>query len=539
MTTPDVLVVGSGPSAVCAARVCVDRGLDVHMLDVGHDDTTYRPIVPDQPFSVIRRTDPAQHRYFLGDRLEGLPEGSVRVGAQLTPPRQFIVEKSDEQLPYESRDFFPMQSLALGGLGAGWGAQTLTYSDEELRRAGLPPDDLRRHYPRVVEVVGVSAATDDDIAPDTLEGIGSPQPPLDLDSGATRLLEAYRRIAPRLHASGFRMGRTPLAVLSRDLADRRANPYHDMDFWSESRRSIFRPRYLVESLRSEPGFRYTPDRLVTRFESAEGGAVRVTAWNVRTGSWERFEAHRLFLGAGAINSARIVLRSAKSPRAVPILCNRYAYVPTVQWRMLGRAADDRRHSLSQLCAVWDPQRCCDSAITCHFYGYRSLLLFKLVKEMPLPPWAGLRVARLLVNSLMIVGIHHPDAAEGEKSLRLVSDAPPTGKLAITYEDTPERRSAQDRMERRLLKILRRLGCLPTCRIDPGKASSIHYAGTLPVVPPEGGDGWTRIDGRLVDFPNVFVGDSSAWRFLPSKGPTLTIMANAMRVAHALADDLAR
>ncbi len=40
------------------------------------------------------------------------------------------------------------------------------------------------------------------------------------------------------------------------------------------------------------------------------------------------------------------------------------------------------------------------------------------------------------------------------------------------------------------------------------------------------------DGRLHGTANVWVADGSGFRFLPAKGVTLTLMANAHRVAEA-------
>ena len=77
--TFDVAVVGSGPSGALAAAKLVDGGVRVLMLDVGHDDPDTRSLVPDRPFPEIRRSDPDQRRYFLGDGLEGVPSGDVRV----------------------------------------------------------------------------------------------------------------------------------------------------------------------------------------------------------------------------------------------------------------------------------------------------------------------------------------------------------------------------------------------------------------------------------------------------------------------------
>ena len=90
----DVIVVGSGPGGLHAASRLVEAGLRVLLLDFGNRDERYAPLIPRRPFSDIRRSDPAQHRYLLGDRFEGIPFGPVRVGAQLTPPRMHILAGS-------------------------------------------------------------------------------------------------------------------------------------------------------------------------------------------------------------------------------------------------------------------------------------------------------------------------------------------------------------------------------------------------------------------------------------------------------------
>ena len=62
---------------------------------------------------------------------------------------------------------------------------------------------------------------------------------------------------------------------------------------------------------------------------------------------------------------------------------------------------------------------------------------------------------------------------------------------------------------------------------------MHYAGTLPFSddpqPFTLGTG-----GRLAGTRRVFVADGSGFRYLPANGLTLTLMANAHRIAQLLA-----
>lgn len=537
----DLVIVGSGPSSAQAAKAAVERGLSVAMVDVGHDDTAFGLSVPDRPFDELRRTDPDQRRYFLGDSDPPDQHGRKRVGSQLTPPRQFIKRGVDRHLPFESSTFFPLQTLALGGLGAGWGAGTHTFEDFELKEAGLSWAELEPYYREVAEDVGISGARDEDTAPMVLN-IPTVQKPLERDSNARSIFETYQRRRSRFHRHGFYLGQSPAAILSERLVHgtsvRLPNTYRDMDFYSDHERSVYRPRFTVEELAGHPAFVYRRGLLAGKFEETPAG-VRLLCDDVATGGRVTVEGRALALGAGAINSARIVLSSfAAIGTKIPLLCNPYNYIACVNLRMLGRPAADRRHSLSQLTGVLTaPGSAAADRMVLSFFSYRSLLLFRLVREMPLPPFLGLQLARLLETSFTILGVHHVDRHGPGKWLELRKG--PDGREVLTgnYELSPAESTAYRRNLERVLANLWALRCLPLSVLSPAPGSSIHYAGTLPV------DDDPRLplrcgrSGKLNGTRRVYLADSSPWTFLPAKGPTFTQMANARRVVAGIARDL--
>src|SRR5207249_5204821 len=67
-------------------------------------------------------------------RFEGISWGGVKVGAQLTPPRKFMMHGIDRWIPLESSTFSPMESLAYGGwaMDGDWGV--LYFPDLSWRR---------------------------------------------------------------------------------------------------------------------------------------------------------------------------------------------------------------------------------------------------------------------------------------------------------------------------------------------------------------------------------------------------------------------
>ncbi len=530
----DVLIVGSGPAGAMAAAALVARGLSVHLIHMGYDDATFRDRIPDQPFEQIRASDPQQAYYFLGPQGEGVPTGQVRIGSQLTPPRQFVTRNAETYLPTSGASFEPMQSLASGGLGAAWGAAAYTYSDDELQRMGVEAPEFARYYQEVADQIGVSGSLDDATGRDCAGQLQRIQPALPLDSNAQALLAAHDRRGSR----PLRLGRIPLAILSQDLGERRANPQFDMDFWSDSRKSIYRPRYTLDDLAKQPNFQCTAGVLATGFdETADGVVLRAIRPDAGAAPVE-FAARKLVLCAGALNSARLVLAArGQAGVRVPLLCNPYTYMPCLQVRRLGQPAREARHSMAQLAGMYAPEDAPNELVSLQLYSYRSLLNFKLVKELPLHPWAGLQVVRLLMNSLMIVGVHHADAPSADNWLTVRPGAA-AWPLELNYQPTAELLAQRSRREIAVLRELLVLGCVGGARLRPGHASSIHYAGTVPHLPAGPADRHGLDDtGRLLGSRSVYVADSAGWRYLPAKGLTLTIMANARRIADHVARDL--
>ena len=512
----DVLIVGSGPSGVQAAAAAVDRGARVALADIGETDPSTP--VPEQPYAQLRSGDPDQHRYLLGDPDTALADLG-RAGAHLTPPRRYMVRGADHLLGLASDTFRPLQSTSAGGLGVSWGANVYTLTDAELRRVGFDPAAVRPFYEQVAADIGVSGA--DDAFGRSIADLPNLQPPLAIDGNAQRLLQRYQTAAAGYERVGFRMGQAALAVLSRDRGDRRANPLHDMDFYADSGRSVYRPQFTLEALQRRPNFTYLPGRLATTFSESDGTVT------LRCLGGETITSRRLILAAGAINTGRLVLQSLPQHGGrLPILCNPNHWVAAINLAQLGRPAGDARYSLAQLAAL---QRVGGEDVLAQFYSYRSLLTFRVLRGIPLPPRLGVKFMRLIATAFTCVNLHFADEPADTKYVELDGDT-----FRAHYAMPAEQARAVRRGERAMLRRLVGLRCLPIGVARPSPGASIHYAGTLPH-----GDGPlnTAVDGRLNATRHVYVGDGSSWRWLPAKGLTFTLMANARRVAEAVVTGL--
>lgn len=526
----DYLVVGSGCSGAMAAQTLVDAGASVAMVDVGFDHPELRERVPARDFLDLRRTDAEQHRYLIGDAGEGIAWGKVARGEHITPARRHILRDVDRLLPLAAGSFMPFESLGYGGLGIGWGLGCWEYSHRELAAAGLDPARMDEAYQEVGGRIGVSGERDDAVEY-SLGRLEDVQPAPRMDRNHERVARRYAASRAALRRDGFVLGRSPLALLTRDLGDRRRHAYRDLDFYADLDHSAYRPWMTVDGLRRR-GMRYLGGRLVLRFQE-RAGQVQLDCLDVGSGARETVAGRSVVLAASALGSARIALRSLAGFDAAPLLCNAYNYIPCLQPALVGRGAEPRKLGFSQLALLLDEAGDHADVAMAALYSYQSLMLFRVIKQVPLDFRDAAVITRYLSSGFLIAGLQQPDGDAGARRVSLVADpSSPTGdRLRVDFETPAQTLATERRRLRKYLRALRRLGAYPLRVIDPGPGASIHYAGTLPfsrsAVP-----GRLTPDGRLHGTRAVYVADSAGFTFLPAKGLTFSLMANAHLVALA-------
>lgn len=532
----DVIIVGSGPGGVNAAYPLCEAGLNVLMLDFGNTDKKYRQLVPKQDFTQTRLTDEHQHRYFLGDDFEGILLGDIRVGSKLTPPRLHVMADSPELMPVVSDTFVANESLAMGGLADSWGAGVLPFREEDFDDMPISYADLEPHYRNVAKRIGISGDQDDLYS--IFGDYGSLMPPLDFDSNAEKVFNRYKRLKRRFNDSGFFMGRAPLAVCSQPYRGRDAHQYHDMDYWTDTDSSVYRPRYTLEELKLFSNFSYINELFVHSFKERGDKLVDVTASLGKGSRKEIYTARAVVLSAGTMGSARIALRSLnKYEIRIPILTNPYTYIPSININMLGQTPRDRRSSQSQLSALYFMDSSHRQPVLSNFFSYRSLLTFKLLKESPLPQRECLKIMRALMPLFAIITIFQRDCSSPSKYC-VLHKAPGSGpdRLEIQYRFSDEELRDIRANEKAVKGFYRQLGCWPIKAIRRAPGSSIHYSGTLPMSREER-EMKCNAEGRLYGTRSVYVADGSVISPLPSIVPTFTIMALADRTGKLLAQKL--
>ncbi len=496
----DICIIGSGPAAVISAKSFVDKGYKVCLIDSG--ENAAQPEIPEKHF-LEQVTSNANFFYPPEDETFKAESG----GAQLTRARSNLIKNVYKYFTISSNNFSPFQTLTSGGLSAAWGAACFTYSDADLKKASL--ENLQNHYEEVAKIIGISGPSVSRFC-----SITNKQNPALLDHNGTSILKNSIK--------GLTLEQSSLAMLTENLDDRRPTPYFDMDFYSNFGDSVFRSVQVLDQLKQMPNFTHIQNALAISFNEAEN-QVQVKYLDLQNETTHEIKSQKLIVCGGAINSYRFVANSLKCfGKANPILCNPYLYIPTIHLPNLGKKGAHLRHSLSQVFGEIDAP----NSPTIQFYSYRSLLLSRLMAQTPMPPFFARLFWRSLVESLVIAGAHFADNGTSPRSIQ----AQGSNSVAKLVVDFPFPKI--DGITK-IISSLLKLKCVPIGMLKTKMGGSIHYAGTMPISDPGKYPIGMNENGLIHETQNVYCFDSSGWAYLPSRGLTFTIMANAHRLASKL------
>jgi hypothetical protein len=387
---------------------------------------------------------------------------------------------------------------------------------------------LASYFDKLTNEIGISGSNDD-LTP-YFGRDEHLQKPLRPSANALRLIRKYAINRERFNAEGVYIGRPRLGVLTEEKDGRDVCDYSNLEFWQPGLSHIYSPVQTLDRLIQSGKLIYKQGMLVKSWSRQEAGLV-VHAERVENGEAVDFRCKKLLLAAGAVGSARLALQTRKDTKTeLMLLDNPALQFPFVLPNRVGAKLETDAFGLTQLNIILDSAR------------IGGLLQGSLL-EVTAPsraeffhhfPWAArdnLRLIRDVLPALMVLQLFLP------------ADAANAASIGLNEKRCLEVRADDDRIGPGLIKdvlrIFRRLGAfsLPSLVVRVPKGQSIHYAGTLPMKENPRNRYSCDSNGELYGEPDVFVVDGATFPALAAKNYSLTLMANAMRIADRVMERL--
>ena len=539
----DYTIVGSGAAGIHVAQTLLEGGASVTLVDVG-----FAPPVlplPETPFAALKEEMEDSVPFFLGEQFQSVvpPHNASEIYG--FPPGKDYVFRSPAPLPTLCDGFEPLFSYARGGLAQAWTGGSYPYTEEDLALFPFGLDALKPHYETVAERIGL-IGLHDDLSP-FITDLDTYIEPLRLDPHSRKLQERYEKKKQRINRKGAYLGRSRIAVLSCARKGRGACDYSGRCIWGCPHDALYVPEITLRSLLDHPAFTYLPQRLVRHFSADGSGRVQgLTCTCLDNGQREDIPLNHLILAAGTLSSARILLeslalRGERNLTLNGLMDNRQILVPFVSPGLIGKpypAESYQYHQLAMGLTGDTPEAYVHGQIT----TLKTALLQPVIQTMPVPFRSAIYVARNLHAAMGVVNLNFSDTRRPDNSLTLSpgdGDAPHT--LSIRYRPPADEKKRIRRAMSRTRSFLASLGAI----VPPGQShirpmgASVHYSGTLPMVDSPRQPFQLSREGLLYGFDNLTVADGSGLPFLPAKNLTFTLMANGVRIAHALLENHSR
>jgi ferredoxin len=521
------LIIGSGPAAAGAAlALCRYRDEDITVIDVGAR-------LSERSRSIV-------------DRLATMPRGdwpneevrSIRAPT-VKPGRHSLPEKRSYGSDYPFRDIGQLRGVrplgqtnrwiisgAYGGFSNVWGAQVMPFPDAAFKDWPFGLEQMEPHYRAILSQIPFSAEVDDLTIDFPLFGDPRPLPPV---HPRTRLvLDAYRRHRERVRSLGITVGHARLAFDS----DRCVScglcltgcPYS----------LIYSASHTFDMLIGQRRIRYCSGLIA--YEICESdNSVQVSAWEPGTNSFRRFEADKVYVACGAFGSTRLMLASLKHYDQPVVMHESAQFVlPTLSVK---RTPDPRTvdsFTLNQFNILVSLDSVGRDVSQVHFYSTDPTYLDALPAPLRLRA-AHPAAVELLRHSTLGLG-YLPSWASPR--LRVVAKQPQGSRLLPDIEIEQED-SASDcapmlrEVLRRITQAARYLDLMPVrpMQFVSAGGKSYHFGGSFAHAPLDrAGPLNTDRMGRLQGWRNTHIVDGSTFPNIPATTFTLTVMANAHRIA---------
>jgi choline dehydrogenase-like flavoprotein len=295
---------------------------------------------------------------------------------------------------------------------------------------------------------------------------------------------------------------------------------------------LYSASQTFDELRASRRVRYRSGVRVHRVEESDG-AVSIHATDMTTRQPLTLSADKVFIGAGAIGTTRIVANSlGLTDRTTTLVESAQYMIPFLSAKADPRLSQQGEFTLNQfnLFVTFDSDG--KDAALVHCYPYNDIMLNALPSAVASGPLSAL--GRTGLRHLTVGLGYLPSWASPSVDLR-IGRAKEQGALPSVHVTSRENEMTKP-MLTRVIRQLRRCGGALDLYPIPGQtrlsapAKSYHFGGSFPMSNDGAGDFRSDLLGRPGPWRNIHLIDGSVFPTVPATTFTLTLMANANRIA---------
>ena len=521
----DVLIVGSGPAAAAVALALDGRPeTAITVLDLGGELDDDRVAARAAMAGASPDRWSPEHLDLLSSPPPPGPPGHIPVKQVYGSNFSFDNFGQLDDVGADPKANNLVVSGAYGGFTNTWGAQIMPFSTGTFRTWPITRREMEPHYREVLARIPYSGEADD--LEEVFPLLGTPHHLPKVSARTSAVLQRYERHRIALRANGVTAGHARLAM------DGPSCRLCGLCMTGCPYQLIYSASQTFDRLRAQRRVDYRSGLRVHRVEEDAAGRVTVHAIETATGRLRTFSADRVFLGAGAIGTTRIVAGSlGLANRSVTLAEAAQFMMPFLSRRGVPELTQDGEFTLNQFNLLVTFDSDAKDAGFVHCYPYNDIMWASLPSLVTSGPLRAL--TRTGLRHLTVGLGYLPSWASPSVELR-IGHATAEGDLPPVHV-TSSANEATKPMLKSVIRQLRRSGRALDLHPVPGQTKlsapgkSYHYGGSFPMREKSSGDFSSDLLGRVGPWRNVHLVDASVFPTVAATTFTLTIMANAHRI----------
>jgi len=526
-----VVVVGSGLSAVGAIRALISKGIKPLVLDIGAtlpgESVKIKKILSAKNPSDWNKSDLSVYVGKDDTSAKGLVPRKTTFGSDYFYSGSRSLPISETACERSS----PPNSEALGGFSAGWGAAFLPPASSDLVDWPINHSTVLEHMRLCTD--GISKSEPFDALDNFFGRLSEPgMPSLPLSSGQTALLERIKRSISDDSINPEVVGQSRLLTTIGKSDSPKNCKFCGYCSSGCSFDSIYKAEFDIREFIGRGLIEYRSNVQVLSITDSIDG-VSLTGRNALTGESLSVGCEKLFLAAGAVGTAKILLQSKEIfghqvsiRRTGGFIEPFFSFAPhEIEWPKVNTQTpiylDFVEGSVSK---NW---------VHAQISLPNEIVLAKLGLDHRTIDSVSGKIAKKFASHLVFALVNTHSDFGPVYNIKLERDAlNGEGQMLSSQYLSQYAKDMQRLLNRRLKKILKRRGMvgIDLLQQDSVAAAGYHFGSSFPMkaVPKDVTD--TDILGRPFGWQNIHVVDTSVLPNIPGTTVGLLTMANAHRIA---------
>ena len=409
----------------------------------------------------------------------------------------------------------------------------MPYSKKDIESWPISISELAPYYKEVLKFMKIACFEDDLAAKFPL--YTEDHDTFTHSRQAELLLEVFKKNKKKLYDNGIIFGNSRLAVKfssSNSDKNKKRCTYLGMCLYGCPYKLIYSTADTLEELKKCNNFKYISNVIVDKIVEKDNKSL-IIAHDKTTNESIKFIGNKTFLACGTISSTRIMLASMNSyDMPLTIKDSQHFFFPCLMYKYAGDVTKERLHTLCQLNIEIDDKKIDNHYIHLQIYTYLDLYESAL-KKMIGPFYNIFKVPLkfILGRIILIKGYLHSDSSSRVSIMLIKKPGKEKDEVILEKIENPVTDKKVKRIAMKLFKnqfLLRLIPMISFLKISkPGGGN--HYGGSFPMSNKPKMFESDRL-GRPFGFKNLHIVDASIFPSIAAQTITLTIMANACRIA---------